>query len=146
MENKDFTSTITVDKSPKEVFEAITNVRAWWSGEIEGNTNKLGDEFSYKVGDVHFSKHKIVESEPYSKVVWQVIESHLSFTEDKSEWIGTKIIFEITPQENKTKLTFTHHGLVPKIECYDACSNAWSQIIQESLFSLITTGEGVKIF
>jgi hypothetical protein len=32
--------------------------------------------------------------------------------------------------------------LVPKNECYDVCSDAWSSYIKGSLRSLITTGKG----
>jgi len=42
MKNQDFTTTISVDQSPEEAFEAITNVLAWSSGEIEGGTGMLG--------------------------------------------------------------------------------------------------------
>jgi hypothetical protein len=38
MSNQNYTATISVDQSPKEAFEAIRNVRGWWSEEIEGNT------------------------------------------------------------------------------------------------------------
>ena len=146
MTNSDFTISITVEQSPSEVYDAINNVRVWWSGEIEGASNKQGDEFSYRSGNFHFSKQKAVEMVPNKRVVWLVTESTINFVSNKNEWTGTQIIFDITSQENQTKLTFTHQGLEPEIECFNACSNAWSKLIRQSLMSLITTGKGVKIF
>jgi hypothetical protein len=146
MTKANYTTTLLIDQTPEEVFNAIMNVREWWSGEIHGDTRKLNDEFTYQVGDVHFSKQKVTEMIPQKKLVWLVTQSNLKFTEDKSEWTGTKIVIDIAIEKNKTRLTFTHEGLVPNFECYQACSGAWSQIIHESLFSLITTGQGKKIF
>jgi len=146
MATSDFTTTILVEQSPKEVFNAINNVGAWWQGEVKGNTNKLNDEFTYQMEDIHFSKQKLVEVVPNKKVVWLVTESKLNFIKKKNEWTGTKISFEISELNNKTQVRFTHEGLVNEIECYDACSNAWSALIQQSLFSLITTGKGKKVF
>jgi hypothetical protein len=128
------------------VFNAINNVSGWWQGEIEGSSTKLNDEFIYRMEDIHFSKQQLVEIIPNKKVVWLITDSLLNFTKDKSEWTGTTISFEITEQDNKTQLRFTHVGLNPEIECYDACSNAWGQLVQQSLFSLITTGKGKKVF
>lgn len=142
MTNSDYTTTIIVDKSPHEVFTAINNVRDWWSEEIEGNTDKLNEEWKYHYQDVHRCKIKITEFVPDKKVVWQVIDNFFSFTQDKEEWKGNKIIFEITEENNKTHLHFTQIGLVPEYECYDICENAWNTYIQQSLKSLITTGKG----
>jgi len=142
----DYTTTILVDQTPKEVFNAINNVRGWWQGEIEGSTDKLNDEFTYRMAEFHFSKQKLIEVIPDKKVVWLVTESRLNFIKKKSEWTGTKISFEISKEQNKTQVYFTHMGLVPEIECYGGCSSAWSQLIEQSLFSLITTGKGKKIF
>jgi len=48
MNNQSFTTTISVDQTPKEAFDAINNARGWWSEEIEGSTDKLGGEFTYR--------------------------------------------------------------------------------------------------
>ncbi len=142
----DYTTSFFVDQSPKEVFKAINNVRGWWQGEIKGNTDKLNEEFSYKMEDMHFSNQKIIEFIPYEKVTWLVTDSKLSFIKDKKEWTGTKIIFEIKELNRETHIRFTHIGLLPKIECFNACSNAWDGLIKNSLYSLITTGKGKNIF
>ena len=146
MTTTDFTTTILTDRSPKEVFDAITHVRGWWQGEITGSTDKLHDEFTYRYGDIHYSKQKLVEVIPDKKIVWLVTESQLNFLQEKNEWNNTKIVFEISKAHDKTQLRFTHLGLAPEIECYDACSTAWGELIRKSLFSLITTGKGVKVF
>jgi hypothetical protein len=146
MNTSDFTTTLLVDQSPKEAFHAINNVSAWWQGEIKGNSTKLHDEFSYRMEDIHFSKQKLIELVSDKKVVWLITESKLNFTKDKSEWTGTKISFEISQVKGKTQIRFTHIGLIPKFECYGDCSNAWTELVQKSLFSLITTGKGKKVF
>jgi hypothetical protein len=142
MENQNFTTTLLVDQTPATVFSAITNVRGWWSEEIEGSTEKLNDEFAYRYQDVHNCKMKLIEVIPDKKVVWHVLDNYFSFTKDSSEWKGTKVIFEISEKDNKTRLDFTHVGLVPEYECYTACSNGWSQYIKNSLLNLIATGKG----
>ncbi len=139
--NQNYSTSFTVDQSPEEVFDAINNVRGWWSGEIEGDTDKLGAEFTYRVSDVHYSKKKISEFVPGNKVVWHVLDSYLSFTKVKTEWNDTKISFEISKKDGKTEVRFTHIGLVPAYECYGDCSNAWGALVNGNLQKLIATGE-----
>ena len=144
MADQSFTTSFTVDQTPAEAFAAINNVRAWWTGEpgVEGSTDKLGDEFTYRYNPHHFSKQKVTEFIPGKKVVWLVLESQLNFVKDKSEWNGTKIIFEIAKKGGKTEVRFTHAGLNPDHECYGGCSNAWGSYIKGSLRNLITAGKG----
>lgn len=142
VKDQDHTITFTVDQTPEEAFTAINNVRGWWSGNLEGNTNKLGDVFTYRYEDVHYSKQKITEMIPGKKVVWHVLEAKLNFVKDKNEWNGTNIVFEISKKGGKTEVHFTHQGLVPQFECYDSCSDAWGGYVKGSLRSLITKGKG----
>lgn len=146
MTNSNFTTTFFVNENPQKVFAAINDIRGWWQGEIEGESEKLNDEFTYRMADVHYSKQKLVEFIPNEKVVWLIADSKLNFNQNKSEWTGTTIVFEINEINNKTQVRFTHVGLVPTFECFGGCSGAWEKLIQESLLSLITTGKGTKVF
>jgi hypothetical protein len=141
MNSQNYTTSFIVDQTPEEVFAAINNVRGWWSGEIKGNTDQLGDEFTYRYEDVHRSTHKITESVPARKVVWHTTDSHINFVNDKTEWKGTDIVFEIARKGDKTELRFTHIGLVPAIQCYGECSGAWGFYINKCLHNLVTTGK-----
>jgi hypothetical protein len=138
----DFTATFTVDQAPEEVFAAINNVRAWWSGEIEGSTAKLGDVWTYRYQDIHYSTQEITEFVSGQRVVWHVLDSFLSFAGDKTEWTGTDIAFDISPMGDRTEVRFTHLGLVPEFECFDNCSNAWAFYVKGSLRDLISKGHG----
>ena len=142
MESQSYTASITVDKSPATAFNAIKNFRAWWSEEIEGPTDKLNEVFVYHYKDVHICKMKLIEATPDKKLIYEVLDNQFSFTKDKSEWIGTKLIFDISTEDGKTRIKFTHEGLVPEYECYKVCYDAWGNYITSSLYSLITTGSG----
>jgi uncharacterized protein YndB with AHSA1/START domain len=144
MAQVNFSMTLVSDQTPEQVFQAITNVRAWWSGyyaeEFSGDTTKLHDEFTFRTGDgVHYSKHKLVEVIPNQKIVWLITDSTLTFIEHQQEWVGSKVIFEISREGNKTHLIFTHEGLTPEVECYDACAPAWTQYLQNKLLPMINT-------
>jgi hypothetical protein len=112
---KDYTIVFTVNQSPKEVFDAINNVRRWWSEDIDGPTDKLGSEFKFRHQDLHRSTQKITEFVPDKNVVWHVLDSQINFVKDRTEWKGTDIVFEISKKNDETELRFTHVGLVPTI-------------------------------
>jgi hypothetical protein len=142
MTNQNYSISFAVDQTPEEAFAAINNVRGWWSEEIEGSTDKLGAEFKYHYKDVHRCRMRITEFVPGKKVVWLVLDNYFNFTEDKTEWKGTTINFDVAKKGDNTEVRFTHVGLVPDFECYGACSNAWGSYVNGSLQSLITTGKG----
>ncbi|MCF3108685.1 SRPBCC domain-containing protein [Niabella sp. CC-SYL272] len=142
MEQNNFTTTIHVTATPGQVFEAVTNVRGWWSQELEGGTAQLNDVFLYHYKDVHICKIQLIEVVPNKRVVWLVLDNYFNFISDQNEWKGTNVIFDINTADDSTRLQFTHQGLVPADECYPICHDAWTNYIQNSLYQLITTGKG----
>jgi len=140
--NQSYATSVLVHESPHDVFEAVTNPRAWWSQTITGDTSRQDDVFEFEVEGVHYSKQELVEVVPDQRVVWRVTDATMTFLEDQHEWTGTRIVFSIDRDGDRTRLTFTHEGLVPDIECYKFCMPSWEQYVEGSLRKLITTGEG----
>ncbi|TDF94689.1 SRPBCC family protein [Paenibacillus piri] len=139
--NQSYSTAFTVDQSPEEVFAAINNVRGWWSEEIEGKTDEIG-EFKYHYRDIHRCTIQITELVPDKKVVWHIADNYFNFVKDKNEWIDTDIVFEIEKKGGEAEVRFTHVGLSPVDECYEICSDAWGTYIRGSLRDLIATGKG----
>lgn len=138
----DFTATITVNKSAPQAFQAILDLRGWWSEEIEGNPEMLNETFDYHYKDVHLCKLKLIEKTADKKVVWLVVDNYFSFIKDRTEWVNTRLVFELTEQRNATEIKFIHQGLTSADECYDICHDAWTSYIKSSLKNFIEAGKG----
>jgi uncharacterized protein YndB with AHSA1/START domain len=141
LENNDYTFVIDSSKTAATIFPILLDVRQWWSGlfgeQIEGHSNKSDDEFTFSAGDgIHYSKQQLIELIPNQKITWLVTESTLGFLKKKDEWTGTSFGFTLLPLDNGTKVIFTHKGLTPPIECYEQCTSAWSQYLNNLAMKL----------
>lgn len=118
MDNQNYNVTLTVSKTANEVFKSINSVSKWWTENLKGDSENLNGVFTADFGNDNFVTHKLIEVVPNQKVMWLVTDCYLSRLKDKTEWANTKMIFEISINDNKTQISFTHIGLVPEIECY----------------------------
>ena len=142
MNEQNYTTTITVDASPAEAYAAINDVRAWWGEDVEGPTDVLGAAFTFRGENMHRSLIQVTELVPGVRVVWRVLDNHLTFVDDQSEWVGTTISFDILPTDGASLIRFSHVGLLPGQECYDVCAPAWTFFVVDSLRALINSGAG----
>lgn len=142
-DTQSYTTSYVVDRTPEEVYAAIQDVPSWWTGEFEGSAAEVGDQFTYRHPPQHDTRQQVLELLSDRRVVWLVTAARLTFVSQPGEWTGTRIVFDIEPADEGTRLTFTHEGLVPDFECYGACSTGWSHYVGASLRSRIETGQGL---
>lgn len=139
---QDYHNKIQAMISPKEAFEGICKVSAWWARDFKGSSQTEGDEFRVRFGDT-FVDFKITKCIPFKKIVWMVQDCQIPWLKDKKEWKDTKIVWEISSKDNSTEIEMTHVGLVPVLECFDDCNEGWNHFVKKSLFKLLTEGVGV---
>jgi hypothetical protein len=142
MQKQNYHASLVVKATAKDAFKYINSVSKWWTTNLEGNAQKLNDEFTVRFDEMHVSTQKLIEVIADKKVVWLVTDSKLNFVKEKREWTNTKIVFEIEEMGSNTQIHFTHFGLVPEIECYTDCAKGWDYYIKGSLFKLVSEGKG----
>jgi uncharacterized protein YndB with AHSA1/START domain len=146
MKQSSYSTVVLVGASPQAAYDAINDVRAWWSEDLEGDTDAVGAAYDFRGNhegvNVHRARIRVTELVPGERVAWHVEANEFTFTEDQDEWVDTRIVFELTPSDEGTRISFRHEGLVPVHECYDVCSNAWWHFLHDSLRGLIETGQG----
>ncbi len=141
MKKQDFNCSITTNVTVEEAMAAISRVQNWWVTNFEGTSKKLSDVFTARVGET-FVTFNITEFIPNTKIVWTVTDCYFPWLKIKTEWIGTKIIFDISTENNLTSIKFTHLGLVPQMEGYDNFVKGWKVYVQGSLLKLLSEGVG----
>lgn len=133
-----------VEEPAQEVFKALTEeISLWWSTVYSGEAKKAGDQFR-----VEFNKTFMeftIEEAAANKIVWLCtdIYNDIPQAENKTEWIGTRVIWEIQPvTESSAQITLTHDGLTPELECFEICEGGWNFYFG-SLLSLLNKGKGM---
>jgi len=139
----DITFEFSVPVDAELAAQAISRVRDWWIRDTEGRTAAVGDAFT-----VHFNREQdfvrftITEAQPGRRYVWHVDDCFLHWFEDKTEWNGTDVIFDIVPENGGSSITMVHRGLTPDVECYNICNAGWEGHVMRSLRKLMTEGAG----
>ncbi|NUP11079.1 MAG: SRPBCC domain-containing protein [Polyangiaceae bacterium] len=141
MKAQDYTKTIRAKTSARKATQAIDDVGAWWSTSFEGSAERAGDTFGVRFGET-FVDFEVTEHSA-SKIVWHVTRSRLPWLEDKTEWTGTDVIFEISTDGDEAIVQMTHKGLLPTVECFDNCEQGWNFYIGKSLPRLLASGAGL---
>jgi uncharacterized protein YndB with AHSA1/START domain len=126
-------------QSPDRAYSALTTIDGlakWWTTETTGDSRPGGTiKFGFQGKGV--CEVKVLEAEPGKRVLWQVVSG-------PEEWLGTKISFDISQQDDYTTVLFKHAGWQAPVEFMHHCSTKWA-IFMMSLKSLMETGKGAPM-
>jgi hypothetical protein len=114
----------------------------WWSKNFEGKSQKPNDVFTVRFSDGDMYQAKVAEMLPDTKIIWEFIDAYQAWVKNPTEWVGTKIIWEVFPQTDSVEVKITHVGLAPELECFDRCTKGWDYLMQESLCEFLNEGKG----
>ena len=137
----DYHTEIDVHCSPEKAFDAICRVPAWWTENTAGDSQHQNGEFTVRFGDT-FSRFKVIDFIRGQKMVWHVLDCNLHWMNDKKEWKGTKILWQVNGSGNSSRISMTHIGLNAGIECFEDCTKGWNHYVRISLFKLIEECKG----
>ena len=142
MKKENYSCSLTANTTASQATKGISNVCGWWAKNFEGSAQKAGDIFTVRFGET-FVTFTVAELIPGKKIVWHVKDCFLHWQNDKTEWTGTDVVFDIAEKNNATQINFTHIGLVPEVECYQTCIKGWHQYVKESLPKLLMEHKGL---
>jgi uncharacterized protein YndB with AHSA1/START domain len=133
-----FHNEVVIAAPPEKVFDALTTLEGlagWWTPVVAGSATP-GGEVTFGFGDQRIVMRVDVVV-PAQQVSWTCL-GHSKF----SEWDGTRLSFELHPQNGLTVLAFEHAGLVSDLVCYPDCSVGWAHYLH-SLAAYAATGRGM---
>lgn len=142
---KHYQREILLHASPTAVYQALSTpegLRSWWTQTCDIATT-VGGKNTFHFGE-HYKVMRIETLAPGREVRWQCVQALINVEafKRKDEWVGTDIVFKLTPQAGgSTLLHFEHVGLTPALECFAVCESGWDLYLG-SLQSLFETGQG----
>lgn len=139
-----FNTVMEINATADNVYAVLTTaIPKWWTEMFDGTSDVQGASFTIRFGPNVYKTMVVEELVPHKKVVWKVTASLIDIPEltNKTEWVNTEIVWEISSHNDQTSVHLTHFGLTPQIECYDICQSGWHNFT-DSLTDFLHTGVG----
>ena len=143
--NTSYTREITVSSSPGAAYQALTTgFNQWWTTSCN-LISKTGDKITFRFGPTYWvmRTNNLI---PDNSIELECIEAHHVHeglpSSILNEWEGTKLKLEILKEGESTKTVLVHEGLVPSLNCYEACEQGWDYYFLTSLKQYLETGDG----
>lgn len=147
MSNQNYKKSITVSANPLAAFNAVTfGVEHWWT-RPDRPLQKIGDraKFSFPPG-ISYWTFELTKTDAPSRAEWRCVDAlHVHEGQSKAiatEWLGTRVIWDIKTSTEGTTIALEHVGLVPQLLCYGICEMGWDMFFLGSLKQYLETVKG----
>ena len=131
----DIIHSVDIKATPDRLYDAITTQKGlagWWTPQAEAEpTVGALNEFHFLETTLVFRVDKL---EPARHVAWSGVQV-------PSDWEGTQVLFDITPEGDTVNLRFSHIGFTTTLNTFGVTSYSWAQYLR-SIKLLLEVGEG----
>ena len=120
-----------------KVYNAITEQKGlagWWTKDTIAKP-EVGFVNEFKFGNEFHNKMKVTKLEPGKLVCWDCVDGD-------REWIGTNLKYELTENDEKMELMFTHENWRGETIFFGNCSFHWAGYMK-SLRDYCEKGKGI---
>ncbi|MBZ0089407.1 MAG: SRPBCC domain-containing protein [Thermoanaerobaculia bacterium] len=127
---------VGIGSSPKDAYRALVTregLTSWWTADTQGSF-EVGGVIRFRFGPRGGFDMKVLELVAAKRVLWEVVDG-------PEEWVGTKVSFDLRPDDGSTLVLFEHQGWQEPTEFMHHCSTKWALFLM-SLKSLVETGKG----
>lgn len=140
----DYKTSVEIKRPKADVFKAISEELVKWWGHQDQPVTENGIVFKVSWGEPWY-QFEVIKFTNNHLMVWECIDSNQiinGLDGVQKEWVGTKVHWKLTELSTScTRLDFMHEGLIPEFICFDVCSSAWSDFLQQHLVSYLEFNE-----
>jgi len=139
--------TVTIDAPIAKVYQALTTKKGlcgWWTAHTELRGKQLKLSFNQKPDGTfgEFCQFGVSKALKNKAVEWKCSKSDFHVKPPaESEWVNTRVRFDLTKDDKRTTVHFVHQGLHDALECYDSCNSTWGELITKYLKNYVESGE-----
>jgi uncharacterized protein YndB with AHSA1/START domain len=128
---------LIIDAPIKTVYSAVTEqqgLSGWWTSRTIAKP-EIGFINEFRFDNDYHNKMKVTKLEQYKLVCWDCVGGD-------REWIGTNLRFDLTENNGKTELMFTHENWAAETLFFGNCSFHWAGYMK-SLRDHCEKGKGI---
>jgi len=116
---------IPIKAAPEKVYAALATqkgLRGWWTADTKADEKAGGEaEFGFERRGMIF-RMTIEKLDPGKQVVWSCHGDH-------PEWNGTRLNWQLTPQDGGTTLRFSQSGWESITDFCASCNSTWGELM-----------------